>query len=120
MERKLLIAIPMFLFAMVTLAFQISVIAGAIGRADACREMNVLSRLPDDPAKRPELFKASSIDSTEIAFQMVEQIHDSNGASPSIAEAREYLTNRYQQYLKAKERCSGHRILIPEGTQDLY
>lgn len=110
----------MFLFAMVTLAFQIKVIAGAIGRVGACQEMNVLSRLPDDPAERPELFKTSSIDSTVIAFQMVEQMPDSNGASQSVTEARDYLTNRYQRYLKAKERCGGHRILVPEGTQDLY
>lgn len=120
MERKLLIAIPMLLFALVTLAFQINVIAGALGRANACQEMKVLCRLPDDPAQRPELLKTSSIDSTEIAFQMFKQMADSNGASQSVIEARDYLANRYQRYLKAKERCSGQQILVPEGIQDLY
>ena len=118
----------MFLFAMVTLAFQVKVIAGAIGRAGACQEMNILSRLPDDPAERPELFKTSNIDSTVIAFQMVEQMLDPDhvndnypsGVPQSAIEAREYLADRNQQYLKVKERCVGHRILVPEGTQDLY
>ncbi|NIO21608.1 MAG: hypothetical protein GTN76_12920 [Candidatus Aenigmarchaeota archaeon] len=121
MDRKTFTFITIIILALVLFVYQITFIARAILRSDACREMNVLSRLPDDPNVRPELLKTSSVDSTVIAFQMVKRMDSSNsGEDPQeIAEAKDFLLDRYQRYLKVKERCLGRHILVPEGIQDL-